>query len=93
MIGYPLDSHISFDKSGIPVYDRAITSAPLRKLTKSLFSDGVLPNPSTNLQVKLRSRRALLFVMAARSYRKKISLFPCQRLMEQTAGLIRSFYA
>lgn len=51
MIGYPLDSHISFDKSGIPVYDRAITSAPLRKLTKSLFSDGVLPNPSTNLQV------------------------------------------
>ncbi|MGN1313780.1 MAG: hypothetical protein ACI4VG_02050 [Lachnospiraceae bacterium] len=51
MIGYPLDSHISFDKNGIPVYDRAITSAPLRKLTKALFSDGVLPNPSTNLQV------------------------------------------
>lgn len=51
MIGYPLDSHVTYGKDGIPVLDRAITSAPLRKLTKSLFSDGVLPNPSTNLQV------------------------------------------
>ncbi len=51
MIGYPLDSRVTYDKDGIPIYDRAVTSAPLRKLTKSLFSDGVLPNPSTNLQV------------------------------------------
>lgn len=51
MIGYPLDSRVTYDKFGIPVYDRAVASAALRKLYKSLFSDGVLPNPSTNLQV------------------------------------------
>ncbi len=50
-IGFPLDSHVEYDSNGTPVYDRAITSAPLRKLIKSLFLDGVLPNPSTNLQV------------------------------------------
>ena len=51
MIGYPLDSHVTFKTDGTPVFDRAISSAPYRKLIKSLFSDGVLPNPSTNLQV------------------------------------------
>ena len=51
MIGYPLDSQVSYRADGTPVWDRAISSAPLRKLYKSLFSDGVLPNPSTNLQV------------------------------------------
>lgn len=50
-IGWPFDSHVTYDENGVPVYDRAVTSAPLRKLIKSLFSDGVLPNPSTNLQV------------------------------------------
>ena len=51
MIGYPLDSHVEFDTDGTPIYDRAISSAPLRKLYKQLFSDGVMPNPSTNMQV------------------------------------------
>ena len=51
MIGYPLDSHVTYKADGTPVFDRAISSAPLRKLTKKLFSDGVLPNPSTNMQV------------------------------------------
>lgn len=51
MIGFPLDSHVTYDTDGIPAYDRAITSAPLRKLIKNMFSDGVLPNPSTNMQV------------------------------------------
>ncbi|MCI5873447.1 MAG: hypothetical protein PUJ55_05720 [Clostridiales bacterium] len=51
MIGYPLDSHVEYDTDGTPIYDRAITSAPLRKLYKQLFSDGVMPNPSTNMQV------------------------------------------
>ena len=50
-IGYPLDSHVTYKTDGTPVWDRAISSAPYRKLIKSLFSDGVLPNPSTNLQV------------------------------------------
>ena len=51
MIGYPLDSHVTYKTDGTPVWDRAISSAPYRKLIKSLFSDGILPNPSTNLQV------------------------------------------
>ena len=51
MIGYPFDSHVTFESDGTPVYDRAITSAPLRKLYKKLFSDGVMPNPSSNMQV------------------------------------------
>lgn len=51
MIGYPLDSQVTFEPDGTPIYDRAISSAPLRKLLHELFSDGVLPNPSTNLQV------------------------------------------
>lgn len=48
---FPLDSHVTYEADGTPVYDRAITSAPLRKLIKKLVTDGVLPNPSTNLQV------------------------------------------
>ena len=52
MIGYPIDSHVTFNSQGVPTYDRAISSEPLRKLIKSLFSDGVLPNPSTNMQVQ-----------------------------------------
>lgn len=55
MIGFPFDSHITFESDGTPVYDRAITSAPLRKLIAKLLTDGVLPNPSTNLQVEAGS--------------------------------------
>lgn len=51
MIGYPLDSHVEFDSTGVPHYDRGISSDPLRSLINKLFSDGVLPNPSTNMQV------------------------------------------
>lgn len=51
MIGYPLDSHVTYEADGTPVYDRGISSAPLRSLIKKLFSDGVMPNPSTNMQV------------------------------------------
>lgn len=51
MIGYPIDSHVTFESDGTPVYDRAVSSAPLRQLISKLFSDGILPNPSTNMQV------------------------------------------
>lgn len=51
MIGYPLDSHVTYDNEKVPVFDRAISSAPLRKLIKQLFSDGIMPNVSTNMQV------------------------------------------
>lgn len=55
MIGFPFDSHVTFESDGTPVYDRAITSAPLRKLIAKLLTDGVLPTPSTNLQVEVGS--------------------------------------
>lgn len=48
MIGYPLDSVVTFNE-GTPEYDRAVSSAPLRELIKRLFSDGVLPDKSTDL--------------------------------------------
>ena len=51
MIGFPLDSHVTFDTDGTPIYDRAITSDPYRKLLKTLFTNGILPDVSTNLQV------------------------------------------
>lgn len=51
MIGYPLDSHVVFN-DGVPEYDRAISSAPLRELIRRLFSDGVLPDIASNLQVQ-----------------------------------------
>lgn len=51
MIGYPLDSHVVFN-DGVPEYDRAISSAPLRELYRSLYSDGVLPNVASNMQVQ-----------------------------------------
>lgn len=51
MIGYPLDSHVTFTE-GVPAYDRAISSAPLRELIKRLFSDGVLPDVASNLRVQ-----------------------------------------
>lgn len=51
MIGYPFDSQVTFDQQGNPQYDRAISSKPLKELIRKLFTTGVMPNPSTNLQV------------------------------------------
>lgn len=51
MIGYPLDSHVTFN-DGVPEYDRAISSAPLRELFKRLWTDGVLPDVASNLKVQ-----------------------------------------
>lgn len=51
MTGYPFDSHVEYDEHDIPIFDRAISSVPLKNLIAKLFSNGVLPNPATNLQV------------------------------------------
>lgn len=51
MIGFPFDSHVTHGEDGQLIFDRAISSKPMRKLIGELFSNGVLPNPSTNLQV------------------------------------------
>ena len=51
MQGFPFDSVVSFDEHGNPLYDRAISSKPLKALIAKLFTTGVMPNPSNNLQV------------------------------------------
>lgn len=51
MIGFPFDSHVTYDDNGTPVYDRAVTSAPYRAMLKKLFNTGVLPTDSTQFQV------------------------------------------
>ena len=52
MIGFPFDSQVTYASDGTPIFDRAVSSAPLRQLIKKMLSNGVLPNPSTNLQVQ-----------------------------------------
>ena len=81
MIGYPLDSHVTFKTDGTPVFDRAISSAPYRKLIKSLFSDGVLPNPSTNLQVSAGTG------MKVNLYAGFAICNGCQKLQESNTAL------
>ena len=46
MIGFPLDSHVTFDDDGNPSFDRGLTSAPLRSLIRGLVTDGVLADAS-----------------------------------------------
>lgn len=52
MIGYPIDSVVSFNDNGMPEYDRAISSAPLRELIKRLLSDGIPFGGGDNLRVQ-----------------------------------------
>lgn len=51
MQSFPFDSKLTYDDHDKPIYDRAVSSQPLRKLIRELFTTGVMPNPSTNLQV------------------------------------------
>lgn len=51
MQAFPFDSKLTFDDHDNPIYDRAVSSQPLRKLIKELFTTGIMPNPSTNFQV------------------------------------------
>ena len=51
MKSFPFDSHVTYDSSGAPSYDRAISSDPYRKLIKELFTTGIMPTSSANMQV------------------------------------------
>lgn len=51
MIGFPFDSYVTFDEHGQPEYDRAISSQPLKNLLHRLFTNGILPDVSSNLEV------------------------------------------
>ncbi len=51
MKSFPFDSQVSYDSFGNPSYDRAVNSAELADNIALLYTNGVLNNPSTCLQV------------------------------------------
>lgn len=55
MRSYPFTSQVTYDDEGLPLYDRAIDSAFLRKVFSQYFSDGVFYKPSNALQVVVDS--------------------------------------
>lgn len=56
MQSYPFTSKVTYDEQGLPLYDRAVDSAFLRKVFAAYFSDGVFYNPTNALQVVAGTR-------------------------------------
>lgn len=56
MQSYPFTSQVTYDDQGLPLYDRAVDSAFLRKVFAAYFSDGVFYNPTNALQVVAGTR-------------------------------------
>lgn len=51
MQSYPFTSQVTYDDEGMPLYDRAVDSAFLRKVFAQYFSNGVFYKPTSALQV------------------------------------------
>lgn len=51
MQSYPFTSQVTYDDHGLPLYDRAVDSAFLRKVFAAYFSDGIFYKPTNALQV------------------------------------------
>lgn len=51
MKSYPYTSEVTYDSRNLPLYDRAVDSAFLRKVFAQYFSDGVFYKPENALQV------------------------------------------
>lgn len=51
MISYPFTSRVTYDKQSLPIYDRAVDSAFLRRFYKAYWDDGVFYKPSTSFAV------------------------------------------
>lgn len=51
MQSYPFTSQVTYDDQGLPLYDRAVDSAFLRKVFAAYFSDGIFYKPTNALQV------------------------------------------
>lgn len=51
MQSYPFTSQVTYDEQGLPLYDRAVDSAFLRKVFAAYFSDGIFYKPTSALQV------------------------------------------
>lgn len=55
MKSYPFTSQVTYDEQGLPLYDRAVDSAFLRRVFAQYFSDGVFYQPTSALQVAMGS--------------------------------------
>lgn len=51
MISYPFTSRVTYDAQSLPIYDRAVNSAFLRRFYKAYWDDGVFYKPSTSFAV------------------------------------------
>lgn len=51
MISYPFTSRVTYDAQRLPIYDRAVDSAFLRRFYKAYWDDGVFYKPSTSFAV------------------------------------------
>ena len=51
MISYPFTSCVTYDAQSLPIYDRAVDSAFLRRFYKAYWDDGVFYKPSTSFTV------------------------------------------
>lgn len=51
MISYPFTSRVTYDAQSLPIYDRAVDSAFLRRFYKAYWDDGVFYKPSTSFAV------------------------------------------
>lgn len=51
MIFYPFTSRVTYDAQSLPIYDRAVDSAFLRRFYKAYWDDGVFYKPSTSFAV------------------------------------------
>lgn len=51
MKSYPFTSEVTYDDKGLPLYDRAVNSAFLRKVFAQYFSDGIFYKPTSAMQV------------------------------------------
>lgn len=50
---YPIDSVVTFEADGTPIYDRAVSSETLRKILHVMLTDGVFLERSDNMQVNI----------------------------------------
>lgn len=51
MISYPFTSRVTYDAQSLPIYDRAVDSAFLRRFYKAYWDDGVFYKPSASFAV------------------------------------------
>lgn len=87
-----MDSHVTWTKdpetgAQMPVFDRAVTSEPLREYIKGVITNGVLPNPSTNLQVSAGTNGMTVVVQAGFCVIEGgLAIEPNTRTLEVTAA-------